>query len=328
MRASEFRAGAGTRFAPPPPDRTPPELKVHRSDGTAIAGEPVSLHPQRRPFGGPAAGAPDALGGARTSGSRSGTARAGWCGPSPASPAAAPGPSPGTAATMTDTSSPTGTTRSPSPPATAPATGARRSASRRGCSRPSDGSGHRRARSTPRTATSRRARSASGTPCASALGCSSRSASHGGCRPAPRARTQDPGRREWTWDGRDQAGRFVTPGWYTVTITATTSVGTMRVARSVWVGPYRISVSDTTPSAARSCASAWMRPSARRAPDPGAHPAGRHPATRPDHPRPARRLRGGGPLRSGGGPGTLRIAVSGRDDRGHRESLARELPLH
>ncbi|MET0771870.1 MAG: hypothetical protein ABWZ82_02200, partial [Candidatus Limnocylindrales bacterium] len=45
MRASEFRAGAGTRFEPPPPDRTPPELALHRSDGTTIAGDPVSLTP-------------------------------------------------------------------------------------------------------------------------------------------------------------------------------------------------------------------------------------------------------------------------------------------
>ena len=33
-------------------------------------------------------------------------------------------------------------------------------------------------------------------------------------------------------------------------------------------------------------------------------------------------------LHSGGDAGTLRIAVTGRDDRGHRESLTRVLLLH
>jgi len=142
-------------------------------------------------------------------------------------------------------------------------------------------------------------------------------------------RTQDPGRREWTWDGRDQAGHFVAPGGYTVTITATTSVGTMRVTRSVWVGPFRISVSDATPGRGQKLrirVDATERQ--KGAPSLVLTQAGGTPrrvrTTRDRHGDFVAEVR----LRSGGGPGTLRIGVLGRDDRGHRESLARELPLH
>jgi hypothetical protein len=143
------------------------------------------------------------------------------------------------------------------------------------------------------------------------------------------ARTQDPGRREWTWDGRDQAGRFVEPGSYSVTITATTTVGTMRVVRFVYVGPYRVRVSDATP----------RRGQVLRIRIHATEPQTGAPVVvltqsggSPRRIRTRRDRRGGfvaeARLRSEGGPGTLRITVSGRDDRGHRESLTRILPLH
>jgi hypothetical protein len=143
------------------------------------------------------------------------------------------------------------------------------------------------------------------------------------------SRIQDAGRREWTWDGRDQSGRFVSPGSYTVAITATTSVGSMRVVRSVYVGAYRISVSDATPRRGQKL---------RIRVDPTERQKGAptlvltQPGSSPRRIRTRRDRRGDFVaevrLRSGGDTGTLRIAVTGRDDQGHREHLARELPLH
>ncbi len=141
-------------------------------------------------------------------------------------------------------------------------------------------------------------------------------------------RTQSRGGREWTWDGRDQAGRFVAPGSYRVLLTVTTTVGTMRVDRSVFVGPYRIRVSDATPrrgQKVRIRVDATERQKGR----PVlviAQPGGgeRRVRTKPDgHGEFVATVR----LRSAGDPGTLRIQAVGRDDRGHRESQALELPL-
>ncbi|MET0772425.1 MAG: FlgD immunoglobulin-like domain containing protein, partial [Candidatus Limnocylindrales bacterium] len=143
------------------------------------------------------------------------------------------------------------------------------------------------------------------------------------------SRIQRPGRRAWIWDGRDQSGRFVSPGSYTVSISATTSVGTMRVVRSVYVGPYRIGVSDATPGRGqrlRIRVDATERQ--KGAPTLVLTQAGGSPR----RVRTQRDRRGDyvAELRlwRTGDPGTLRIMVTGRDDRGHREMLARELPLH
>ena len=143
------------------------------------------------------------------------------------------------------------------------------------------------------------------------------------------ARTQDPGSRQWTWDGRDQAGRFVSPGSYQVAITATTSVGTMRVVRSVSVGASRISVSDATPGRGQRL-HIRVDPTERQESAPTLILT--QSGGSPRRIRTQRNKRGDYVaevrLRSGGDPGTLRIVATGRDDRGHRESLARELPLH
>jgi flagellar hook assembly protein FlgD len=142
-------------------------------------------------------------------------------------------------------------------------------------------------------------------------------------------RSMPAGRRGWTWDGRDDRGRFVPSGDYVTVVTASTSVGTLRTRRSIHVGPYRVGVSDGTPARGqrvRIRVDATERQ--RGAPTLVLTQAGgiqRVVHTESDH-------RGGYVasirLRSGGGMGVLRIRVVGKDQHGQRESETRELPLH
>ena len=54
------------------------------------------------------------------------------------------------------------------------------------------------------------------------------------------------GSHAWTWDGRDAAGRYVTPGTYALRVTAVSWVGTTGVARSVVADAFQASLSATT----------------------------------------------------------------------------------
>ncbi len=52
----------------------------------------------------------------------------------------------------------------------------------------------------------------------------------------------------WTWNGRNDAGRVVADGTYRAVVRAVTSSGTVRYAVAVYVGPYRVRISDGTPA--------------------------------------------------------------------------------
>ena len=144
-----------------------------------------------------------------------------------------------------------------------------------------------------------------------------------------RTRSMPAGRGGWTWDGRDGHGRFVPSGSYVAVVSATTSVGTLRARRSIHVGPYRIGVSDGSPARGeriRIRVDATERQ--RGAPTVVLTQAGsgdRVVRTQSDHHGAwVATVR----LRSGGGSGTLRIRVVGKDQHGQRESETRDLPLH
>ena len=329
MRASEFRAGAGTRFEPPPPDRTPPELTILRSDGTSIAGDPVSLTPNgdrsgdvlrvRRRLSESATVRMEV----RTRGGRlvraitressRGTGTVAWDGRA-STGRVVPDGDYQIALTARDRAG-------------------NRSEAQRFTARVLTALGRVRVSASALHAADRDKRGRTvrfGYPLRKRARVLVEVRDDSGDVVRRReARTQDPGRREWTWDGRDQAGRFVAPGSYSVTISATTSVGTMRVVRSVYVGPYRISVSDATPRRGqllRIRVDATERQKGAPAvvlTQSGGDP--RRIRTRRDQRGDfVAEVR----LGSGGGAGTLRIAVTGRDDRGNRESLTRVLPLH
>ena len=52
---------------------------------------------------------------------------------------------------------------------------------------------------------------------------------------------------DWLWKGTNQRGGSVADGWYTSAIAATSGAGTMRDTSRVYVGAYRIELSDATP---------------------------------------------------------------------------------
>lgn len=56
------------------------------------------------------------------------------------------------------------------------------------------------------------------------------------------------GRYGFTWNGRDNAGRYVARGWYRAQVTATDGLATLRLSSaSVLADAFRFAVSDTTP---------------------------------------------------------------------------------
>jgi flagellar hook assembly protein FlgD len=329
MRASEFRAGAGTRFEPPPPDRTPPGLALLRSDGTAIADEPVFLTPNGDRSG-------DVLRVRRRLSEnarvrvevRTRTGRL-------------------VRAITRDSSRGTGTITWDGRDAkghvvpdghyevgvSARDRAGNRSDAQRFTARVLTSLGRVRLSASAIHAADRdkKARSVTvGYPVRTRARVliEVRDASGDVVRRRV-AGIQRRGGHRWRWDGRDQAGRYVAPGAYTVAIAATTSVGTMRVLRSVYVGAYRVGVSDTTPGRGQRLR-IRVDATERQKGSPivvltqsGGIP--RRIRTRRDRKGDfVAEVR----LRKTGGPGTLRILVAGRDDRGHREAIARELPLH
>lgn len=329
MRASEFRSGAGTLYEPPPPDRTPPELTLLRNDGAAIADEPVSFTPNgdrsgdvlrvRRRLSEKATVRVEV----RTRGGRlvraitresgRGTGTITWDGRDAKGRVVADGLYRVTVTARDRAGNRSGIGRFTALVLTA-----------LGRVRASASAIHAADRD-------KRARTVRlGYPLRTRARVLIEVRNGAGEVVRRRAsRIQDAGRREWTWDGRDQAGRFVPSGTYAISVTATTSVGTMRAARSVYVGPYRISISDTTPGRGqrlRIRVDATERQ--RGTPTLVLTQAGGSPR----RVRTRRDRRGDFVaevrLRSSGGPGTLRIVATGRDEGGQRESLARELPLH
>jgi flagellar hook assembly protein FlgD len=329
MRAAEFRAGAGSLYEPPPPDDTPPELSLRRSDGTDIAGSTITLTPNGDHSG-------DVLRVRRTLSEnarirlevRTRTGRLVRA----SNRDAGRGPGTVTWDGRDDDGRVVGDGHYEVGVTARDRAGNRSTAERftvvvlTALGRLRSSADALYAADRDRTARSvrfgyvlkRRARV--GIEILDAAGTVVR-------RMGPRSQAK--GRREWTWDGRDRAGRFVPPGSYTMAMSVRTTVGTMRVTRSVFVGPYRISVSDTSPARGQRLRIRVV-PTERQkgAPtlvltQPGSSDR-RVRTTKDRHGDFVATIR----LRSGGEAGTLRIAVMGRDDRGHRESQARELPLH
>ncbi len=329
MRASDFRAGAGTSYEPPPPDRTPPELAIRRSDGSDIAGATLTITPNGDHAG-------DSLRVRRTlsEGARvrlevrtrsgrvvrainrdasRGKGTLTWDGRDDDGHVVPDGHYEIVVAARDKAGNRSDSQRFDVVVLTALRTVSRSASALHASDR------DKRARSVRfGYALARRAR----------VRIEVRDSQGEVVRSRP-ARTQQQGTRDWVWDGRDQSGSFVPPGSYEVAIIATTGVGTMRVDRSVFVGPYRISVSDGTPARGqrlRITVDATERQ--HGAPTLVITQAGgseRRVRTRKDaHGDYVATVR----LRTGGDAGTLRIEAVGRDDRGNRETQARELALH
>lgn len=64
--------------------------------------------------------------------------------------------------------------------------------------------------------------------------------------------SQPTGSHSWSWSGTDREGRYVPTGYYRATVTATTSVGSASHVETVFVGPFKILVADTTPARGQS----------------------------------------------------------------------------
>ncbi|MFN8519822.1 MAG: FlgD immunoglobulin-like domain containing protein [Chloroflexota bacterium] len=329
MRAADFRAGAGTVYEPPPPDRTPPELAIRRSDGSDIAGATLTITPNGDHTG-------DSLRVRRTLSENArlrlevrtrsgrvvrainrdadrGKGTLAWDGRDDDGHVVRDGHYEVVVAARDKAGNRSDSQRFEVVVLTAIRTVSRSASALHAADR------DKRARSVRfGYALARRAK----------VRIEVRDPQGQVVRSRP-ARTQQQGTRDWVWDGRDQSGSFVPSGSYEVAIIATTGVGTMRVERSVFVGPYRIGVSDGTPARGqrlRITVDATERQ--RGAPTLVITQAGgseRHVRTRKDaHGDYVATVR----LRAGGDAGTLRIEAVGRDDRGNRETQARELALH
>lgn len=329
MRASDFRAGAGTVFEPPPPDRTPPELSLVRGDGTDIAGDAVTFTPNGDRVG-------DVLRVRRTlsenarirlevrtrkgrlvrainKDARKGTGSVGWDGRDDHGHRVSDGQYEVVVAARDRAGNRSASSRFTAVVLTAIGRVRQSASALHAADR------DKRARDV-RVSYALRTRARVRIEVRDA---------HGNVVRSRGGRSQAKGTREWVWDGRDATGSFVPSGPYQVVIIATTGVGTMRVERSVFVGAYRIGVSDGTPARGQRLR-IRVDPTERQkgAPTLVLTQAGgseRRVRTRKDrHGDYVATVR----LRSGGDPGTLRIEVVGRDDRGHRERQVRELVLH
>lgn len=328
MRASAFREGAGTTYEPPPPDREAPELALQRGDGTAIAGDTLTLTPNGDRSG-------DSLRVRRTLSERArvrtevrtrggrlvrvitrdaerGRGVVSWDGRDDDGRIARDGRYDVTVTARDRAGNRSGSRRFTAVVLTT--LGRLRGSASALHAADRDGKGRSvRFRYTLRT----RAR----------VGIAVRDA-EGRVVQARADRTQAKGGHEWAWGGRATSGTFVPSGSYDVVITATTSTGTMRVERTVYVGAYRISVSDPTPGRGQRLRIRVDATERQRGvptvvvTQPGGERRFR--ARRDRHGEYVVTVR----LREGGEAGTLRITVVGRDDRGNRETQARELPLH
>lgn len=328
MRASEFRAGAGTIYEPPPPDRTPPDLTLRRSDGSDVAGATLMVTPNGDHVG-------DSLRVRRTLSERArirlevrtrkgrvvraitrdadrGRGTLVWDGRDDHGRVVDDGHYEVVVAARDRAGNRSDTQRVGIVVLTTIGK-VRRSASALFAA-----DRDRKARSV-RLAYRLDRRSRVRIEVTDAQGDVVRSRA---------ARTQRKGTREWAWDGRDQSGSFVPSGSYVMAISATTGVGTMRVERPVFVGPYRIRLSDGTPARGQRLR-IRVDPTERQrgAPTLLLTQAGgserRVRTTKDRHGDYVATVR----LRSGGDAGTLRIRVVGRDDRGHRETGVRDVPL-
>ncbi len=135
------------------------------------------------------------------------------------------------------------------------------------------------------------------------------------------------GRHAWVWNGRDQKGRFVSPGAYSAVITVRTAAGSIRVTRAITVGAFRIATSDPTPSRGqRIRIRVYSTEPLKHAPTIHISQGG--------HDRVVTTRRVGAAfvatvrLRSDGKAGTLHIRAVGIDKGGQRQGFTQTLPLH
>ncbi len=132
----------------------------------------------------------------------------------------------------------------------------------------------------------------------------------------------------WTWDGRDQRGRYVKSGAYQSVLSVRTSAGTVRTTRAIRVGAFRIDSSDQTPGRGQKIQfRVYSTEPLKSAPTIRVSQPGQH-----DRVLSTRRVGSAYVatiiLRSGGKPGSLHVVASGTDKGGSRQSSSTELHLH
>jgi flagellar hook assembly protein FlgD len=120
----------------------------------------------------------------------------------------------------------------------------------------------------------------------------------------------------WTWNGRNVAGAFVARGTYQVRVTATSSLGTAVIGRTVLVDAFRVAASSKTLTAGQTLTlTLTTTESLRAAPAVAFTQTGRSAVTRTATSLGSGRYRVSFTIASGGvGPATYRI--SGRDTAG------------
>lgn len=137
-----------------------------------------------------------------------------------------------------------------------------------------------------------------------------------------------PGKIVARWNGTDDQGLPVPDGWYRAVIAATTPDGVVRYDRRVWVGAYRVKLSDPTPrrgqriSVTLTASEPLEGPPRLRIEQPGLDAYGRT----------TQRVSGSTyratfTLKSGGTQGRLRITIKGTDTGGGKDEQVESVRL-
>jgi hypothetical protein len=139
---------------------------------------------------------------------------------------------------------------------------------------------------------------------------------------------RDAGAIDATWDGSASGGDPVPDGRYHAVVSATTELGTMRHRVRVWVGPFRIGLSDPTPRRGQRIRfTVRSTESLAAAPRLTIKQPGLVAYDRATSKSDKRTYRVWVTLKSGGSAGDLRITVTGRDTGGQKASYSKERAL-
>jgi flagellar hook assembly protein FlgD len=140
--------------------------------------------------------------------------------------------------------------------------------------------------------------------------------------------TARPGTLKRAWNGRNDRDRYVPTGWYTATVVAKAGGSRVRYQQRLWVGPFRVTTSAGTARRGKEITLTLVATETLRKPptvsvkQPGLAPyeletrkvgSGRYQVTFKPKPK--------------GKPGTMRLFVVGKDERGGEESTTHSIRL-
>jgi flagellar hook assembly protein FlgD len=136
------------------------------------------------------------------------------------------------------------------------------------------------------------------------------------------------GSYSFSWGGRDTGGAFVKDGWYRLVVNSSTSVGSYREVRQLWVGAYRLVSSKSSPARGGSVTfTVHSTEPLSAAPTLDIKQPGLNEYTVRLSRVDTGKYRVSLTLKSGGSSGKLLLTVNGVDKNGQGQSYSTSLPL-